>query len=274
MRITVLQNIHKKNLHTFTISWFSSYCIHTSDSTSSCRAYTLHNVYDSQSCDLCDGNRLKIILNIYIEFDHLLFSLRVGVSGGVICFSSLPLRMDSISCSRGVGVDFRGGPNWRSEAWGEKTFSLERRDRERERLATPTYLLQRRPRPNELQDHRMGILLDTWWYISVHHYLAQLILSVCGLETNNKEKKRKRNFSVFSNCVRLFSVVCCLPRVVVTIVLTWLWYRPSVSRRASARIRWVCARNCASSGVRRAAAHRLPEPRSVPGKNKGSCEIR
>lgn len=131
MRITVLQNIHKKNLHTFTISWFSSYCIHTSDSTSSCRAYTLHNVYDSQSCDLCGGNRLKIILNIYIELDHLLFSLRVGVSGGVICFSSLPLRMDSMSCSRGVGVDFRGGPNWRSEAWRKKSFrSVERRDRE------------------------------------------------------------------------------------------------------------------------------------------------
>lgn len=66
----------------------------------------------------------------------------------------------------------------------------------------------------------MGILLDTWWYISVHHYLAQLILSVCGLETNNKQqKKRKRNFSVFSNCVRLFSVVCCLSGAVVTIVL-------------------------------------------------------
>lgn len=130
----------------------------------------------------------------------------MGVSGGVICFSSLPLRMDSMSCSRGVGVDFRGGPNWRSEAWGENTFSLERRDRERERLATPTYLLQRRPRPNELQDHRMGILLDTWWYISVHHYLAQLILSVCGLETNNKEKKKKEKFLSF---LKLCSIVFC-----------------------------------------------------------------
>lgn len=205
MRITVLQNIHKKNLHTFTISWFSSYCIHTSDSTS-CRAYTLHNVYDSQSCDLCDGNRLKIIVTLYTEFDHLLFSLRVGVSGGVICFSSLPLRMDSMSCSRGVGVDFRGGPNWRSEAWRKKSFRLVEKKRRRERTATPTYLLQRRPRPNELQDHRMGILLDTWWYISVHHYLAQLILSVCGLETNNKEKKKKEKFLSF---LKLCSIVFC-----------------------------------------------------------------
>jgi len=59
--------------------------------------------------------------------DHLLLCLRVGASGGVICLSSLPFRMDSISCSRGDGSQIRGGPNWRSLAWWIREVQIQKR---------------------------------------------------------------------------------------------------------------------------------------------------